>query len=375
MDGPMTQMFNREIKKVGSAITKTAEEIRLEVSQEINGYTDEDGNFVNGLKQTISELSVGVEGFEVSVRGALGTGENGELLSVSSVIKAALGEITLSVDNAEEGSTITLQYGDISIESPAITMKGVVTFAGLEDGTTTIDGSCIKTGTISAKRIKVSEIKVTDLDGSDELVTEDNVTTITQNAIKTAKISADQITTGVLDAGAIVLDGLMKLTNDNTVGYVGANNAKDGAVIASENKNVYVITNNSTAKMSSFEEHMIWVHTSGCFSTHNLTISSDRTLKDNISYDLSEEEGLFSRLQPCSFSYISDKSAKKHWGFIAQDFIASARDLDMDTDKLAVLGEYEGKYSIGYGEITALNTHMIQKLMRRVSALESRLEE
>ena len=46
----------------------------------------------------------------------------------------------------------------------------------------------------------------------------------------------------------------------------------------------------------------------------------------------------------------------------------------MDTDKLAVLGEYEGKYSIGYGEITALNTHMIQRLMRRVAAMESKLE-
>ena len=103
-----------------------------------------------------------------------------------------------------------------------------------------------------------------------------------------------------------------------------------------------------------------------------MQIYSDRTLKDEISYDLTTEEVLFTRLRPCSFVYQNDQSQKKHWGFIAQEFIESAEEVALDTDSLAVVGQYDGKYSLGYGEITALNTHMIQLLMKRVEALESK---
>lgn len=351
MDGPMTQMFNREIKKVGARITKTAEEIRAEIS----GLVD------------------------------------GEYVSAS--ITAALGEVKLEASSEGGTTTITLNGAGTEIKTQTldITVKaaninGKLTASQIETDDLKVKAANI-TGTLVIGQLpeglaSTDDIptKLNDLDGAaDDITTivKGTVTTTYLNAkkITAASVSADGITAGTLDASFLSLDGLLELKNDDARGYVGANNEKGGAVLSSEDMNVFVIANDSAAKLSYWEEHKIWVHSGGCYSSETIQVFSDRTMKDNINYDLSEEESLFSTLLPCSFSYISDKSAKKHWGFIAQDFIGSAEGLGMDTDKLAVIGEYEGKYSIGYGEITALNTHMIQRIMRRVAALESRLEE
>lgn len=344
------KILSRKIARNRSLLTKTAEEIRAEVSSLVDGEY------------------------------------------VSASITAALGEIELEA-SSEDGTTIFKLTGagtEIKTQTLDITVKaakinGKLTASQIETDDLKVKAANI-TGTLTIGQLpeglaSTDDIptKLNDLAGAaDDITTivKGTVTTAYLNAkqITAAYVSADGITTGTLDASFLALDGLLELKNGTARGYVGANNAKGGAVLASANTNVYVIANDTTAKMSSFENHMIWVHTSGCFATDTLQISSDRTMKDNINYDLTVEEEIFAGLRPCSFSYISDKSRKKHWGFIAQDFIATAQGLGMDTDKLAVLGEYEGKYSIGYGEITALNTHMIQRLMRRVAAMESKLE-
>ena len=318
-----------------------------------------DGKLENYATVTIADekISAAVKSLEETVDGKL---ENYATVSIADEkISTAVSTAKTEIEN---GIATTLEsYSTIDQTSESI--SAAVT--GFVDGETLSSEITAALGELS--------LSASSANGTATLTLKDGNTELSSKSF-TLNVDAVNIS-GTLDAHFVSLDGLLELKNGEARGYVGANNAKGGAVLASENTSVYVIANNTTAKMSSFEEHMIWVHTSGCFSTDTIQISSDRTLKDNINYDLSDEEKLFEKLQPCSFSYISDKSTKKHWGFIAQDFIASAHYLDMDTDKLAVLGEYEGKYSIGYGEITALNTYMIQKLMRRVAALESRLEE
>lgn len=204
--------------------------------------------------------------------------------------------------------------------------------------------------------------------------TRTQVTTITNNAISTAEISADQITTGSLDASMLELEGEMALTHRGVeYGYMGVNTSKGGPAISDDTGNVFFVVTNNAAKMSYYEDAMIWVHSSGCYSSETMQVYSDRTLKNSISYDLDTEEALFAKLRPCSFAYNKDKESRKHWGFIAQDLRDGAEEVGLDTDKLAVLGQYDGKLSVGYGEITALNTHMIQKLIARVAALEEKL--
>lgn len=75
--------------------------------------------------------------------------------------------ITLSVSNGETSSTIKLLAGGVQIASQIIQMDGLVTFTGLEDGTTVINGGCIQTGTIDAQYLNLTgAITFNDLSGS-----------------------------------------------------------------------------------------------------------------------------------------------------------------------------------------------------------------
>lgn len=64
--------------------------------------------------------------------------------------------ITLSVSNGETRSTIKLLAGGVQIASQTIKMDGLVTFTGLEDGTTVINGGCIQTGLINAQYLNLT---------------------------------------------------------------------------------------------------------------------------------------------------------------------------------------------------------------------------
>lgn len=141
--GPMTQEFNRKLGTIRSSIRKTAEEITLLVEDTANEIS--------------SEFSVKLDSITSTI-----TGLDGKVSS----IKQYVDNITMSVANGDTSSTITLKSGSAVISSQNITMKGLVTFAGLSSGTTTIDGACIKTGQISADRIDAGSLHVQKIYGS-----------------------------------------------------------------------------------------------------------------------------------------------------------------------------------------------------------------
>ena len=264
MDGPIMQMIQREIKKVGSSITKTADEIRLEIwgdggkqetsiiaqlgsivseveeaigtdketgellsvssmisqtateisatvtalDREINGYTPgegEEGDEIVGIKQTVSSLVLNQEGFETSVKGAIGTNKEGDLITVESSITAALDGIALSAEDKDGITTIKLTGAGLEAKSAEINLKGFVTFTGLKEGTTTIDGGCIKTGTISADRIAVEKIKIGDLENDAEYQDTDGVTSIIKDTITTGYVNALGVTAANMSGELISL--------------------------------------------------------------------------------------------------------------------------------------------------------------------------
>ena len=255
-----------------------------------------------------------------------------------------------------------------------------------ESGTVYIDGGAIKANSITADKIDATNLKVDaanitgtlyigDLVDDVGLVTENNVTTITNNAIKTANISADQITAGTLDADNISIDGLFAIYYGSRLcGKIGgmytvANGA--GAVLTGPGNGAgYVRASASGAKVA-YDTYEIGCSSgAGCFSTNTIVVSSDKRLQKAIKYDMDAYENVFMSLRPCSFLMKNESKEQRHWGFIAQDVIAGVNNSGLDADKLAVIAKRNGLYSIGYTEITALNTHMIQKLMARVAALE-----
>ena len=163
----------REIATTRSMITTTANEIRLEVSNE--------------LKDLSSSIDVKLGGITLETIGADGT--------VSSVKLFDTGKIDLT---------------------------GYATFNGLSGGTTTIDGACIKTGTISAERINLTgSITWDDLSKSvqDEFgngLTEDDVyTLITSELVSSPTIAGGKFTD-------LKQKNYLKMgsSSDNRVGYL-----------------------------------------------------------------------------------------------------------------------------------------------------------
>ena len=134
---PQSRKANRQLAYLRSSISKTAEEIRLEVT---------------GLNNQVGSISTKVD------------------------------SIKLNVKNGSTSSTIELTADGALISSQDIKMNGLVTFTGLANGTTTINGACIKTGTIDAERLNLTgSITFSDLaEGTQNTI--NNATTTASNA-------------------------------------------------------------------------------------------------------------------------------------------------------------------------------------------------
>ena len=123
----------------------------------------------------------------------------------------------------------------------------------------------------------------------------------------------------------------------------------------------------------------------GVFASDDLTVDSDRRLKNSISYDVDKYDAFFMGLKPSFFKMNDDTAQKFHIGFIAQDVEQALLDAGLSTDDFAGLVKatesgtirrrYEDQYYIKYSEFISLNTFMIQSLLRRLSALEEKLEQ
>lgn len=99
--------------------------------------------------------------------------------------------------------------------------------------------------------------------------------------------------------------------------------------------------------------------------------SSDYRLKHDIIYDLSIYDKDYMALKPCRYTLNKDNQIR--FGFIAQDIINDILyDKDFASQRIVVTG-LDDMYSINYNSFIALNTYMIQKLLKRVSDLESQL--
>lgn len=134
---PVIADINWQLAETRSLISKTSEEILLKVENELEGLSS---SFSVQLQQIQSQV----------------TGLNGQVSSITQKVD----NITLSVSNGSTSSSISLSVGGVTVSSQTIQMNGLVTFTGLANGTTTIDGACIKTGTIEANRIDTDSLYV-----------------------------------------------------------------------------------------------------------------------------------------------------------------------------------------------------------------------
>lgn len=136
-------------------------ELGLMISEPISVHLESlEGNLLD-LRITTSGLSAQIENVAGSVHDLEITADQltsqiedaeGNISAIEQYAKS----ITLSVTNGETSSTVKLLAGGVEIASQVISMNGLVTFTGLEDGTTVINGGCIQTGIIDAEYLNLT---------------------------------------------------------------------------------------------------------------------------------------------------------------------------------------------------------------------------
>lgn len=347
-----------EVVSLGSRITQTASEIRLETEQKLTNYstTIEMDAAISVLPHTVT----------LGVNGKVGKeGNTGASISVS--LYDADGNL-------------------INADSSNIYIDGEVIFSSqLTDGTTLISGSNIKTGTINASLVNVTNINASNittgtLTGRD--ISGGRILQVVSGAQHgdiwgsgTSFITQASIQDGIVQAGQYVLNGVNILAEGvdwdgegspgvqvcghlSTVGTIWAGDEYTDRFRVNCRGNIW--TNN------------IWVNNLGGWITDY--VWSDRRYKDKIkALDYGKAVNFINSLKPVSFVY-TNRAADKgiHHGFIAQDIQKIAYD-DWGLVKESENPDTGQDYlTLSYDDIIADLVATVQSQNERITDLERR---
>lgn len=361
-----------EWKQTVDGFTATVSNYETKISlwqQTVDGFTSQVSNYEKGYsawQQTVDGFTAQVKDYETgySTWSQTVDGFKTQVSKYESAVTSyqqTVDNFTWTVQNLQEnlGTMLKLDASGLYI----IDQNG---------NYVTISGSQIDASTINA-----SQIKVNNLYGSEIYLKSQygnyyyDAGKFSVTGASTADFAIDLRSFGALRLTAEVGDLYL-----GAKGYVtlGGSNADCASNFRPSGDNAYTL-GASYAK---------WKDIYGQNSAIN---TSDRELKTDITYGLDEYEETFKRLRPVSYRFKDGTTGRKHTGFISQDveedleaggltdmdfagFIKSPR---VDKDGKEIEGEYD--YALRYGEFIALNTHMIQKLMRRTEKLERRVAE
>ena len=174
----LTEASGEQGQKI-SQLEVSLDGIRTEVS-EVSSTANAAMTKATTVEQTVDGISSTV----TQVQSDLSAAEGNIATNTSSITQLS-NEIDLKVSKSdytgeEIVSKINLAPDNIIISSPHIDLSGTVTVSSLADGTTTIDGACIKTGSVSANRISGGELSGVSLNIADKfLVSNSGVMTCT----------------------------------------------------------------------------------------------------------------------------------------------------------------------------------------------------
>lgn len=354
--GPMTQDFNRKISETRSTISKTAEKIRLEVENELNGLSssftvqlDSIKSEVQGLDGQVSTISQTVSSISSTVSG---------LDNQVSSIEQKVDNIRLSVRNGDSSSTLTISADGTELDSATIRFRGMVTFEDLEgNGTTSINGNNLMTGTVIADLIRGNEIELLD----DRERTAGYITLEGASSTSGQKI--------LMESGAIELSALWgDIYLESTTGSSSYVQISDGEIVAGRGD----FRSNSDGRYDCGTLNNRWATV---YATSSTIITSDRNQKNSITYNMIPYDALFDRLKPTPYKYNEGTSDRTHTGMISQDVEQALEDCGLTSQDFAgfvkgVNADGKASYSLRYEEFIALCIDQIQRLKKRVAALE-----
>ena len=335
-EGYIAQEFNRKIAETRSAITKTSEEINLEIQ---------------GVDGRVSALQLTLDG--VTITGSDGvTRIKGGMIQANSVTATQIDATNLQVEAANITGTLTASQ----IQASSIYVGDLA------------DGSSYATKTYVLNNAGLSASEV-----DDAIATYIDETSITAERLRGRTV--DLLASATQSIGSIELvytsTGYGMSINTN---YGGVQISSGGNVFISSTYNTRILLDEDAAKLGP----SVWA-TNG-----TVIYDSDRNVKNSIDYDLSRYRQFLLDLKPCRFKYNEGQSGRYHIGMIAQDVEQSLYDNGIDSTefsgwcKAPVRDEEHNivgyTYGLRYDAIIPLNTMMIQELVKRIDALETKLE-
>ena len=315
---------NRQLAQTRSLITKTAEEIRLEVKNEIEGLS--------------ASIDIKLDSITSTVQG---------LGNQISQIHQTIDSITLEVSNSTASSRISLEINGIAVSSQTIRFTGDVVFeSDLEDGTTLISGDCIRTGEISAIYIPLG-----------------------------GNMDVYRTASGSSFGGYIGYMSGMTASGSSTAGIAIASNNEAAVVICTTNGARMGYDGVSTVVCTSTQ---VSITGDTVFINGEPATTSDARLKTEKQYDVEKYLGVFDRLKPCTFVY--DGHKRRHLGLIAQEVQEALADEGIPESNFAALcteppseERPAGLYTLRYGEIQIMAIAKIQQMAKRIKDLEEKL--
>ena len=378
---PTVASIDRKIAETRSSITKTAEEIRLEVQNEVNGLsasvTVELDKITQQMEDTANDLrtefTVSLNGVTSRVEGVEGSVSTLEQTAESlssritgvdnqvSSLEQYVDSLTLSVSNGRDSSTIELLAGSATLASQEIYFRGMVTFEDLStEGSTVINGGNIDTDTL----------RVRDLYGQ--------VVNLYTDAERRA--------------------GSLELTGASTADYAVELSSRGALRLTGESGHVYILSGSGTDMQlgdgvarfgDSFDPVAVVPSRDGVgylglarqrwnavYAATGTIQTSDRNAKHDIAYGLEGYGGLFDALRPASFRFNQNESNRAHLGLIAQDVEEALAACGVDSQDFAGFiksPREDGSgydYALRYSEFIPLCIAQIQTLKARVDGLE-----
>lgn len=125
----------------------------------------------------------------------------------------------------------------------------------------------------------------------------------------------------------------------------------------------------------------LWLKSPAIYANDALIYSSDKRMKKDINPFDKRYENFFMDMMPSIYKLINGTSDRFHSGFISQEIEEALTRNNLTTKDFAGFIKYndvetnEEKYALRYEEFIALNTHMIQKLYKRIDELEKLIKK
>ena len=339
--------IKRQLAYTRSLITKTAEEIRLEVE---------------GFDGRISALSVTLNGVTIT------DGSGQTLIKGSSIDTSTIKANSITADKLVLSGSIS--WGDLDTDAQnqvtsaqnmaisAYTMGNNASnqvSAWAYPGSTYINGSMIMAGTVMASKLLGGYVGL--LNAYQQ--------TLGQIAIGAGSggYAIELNSTG----GGLRLSAATNFWVDAAYGSMGITSS---GVVCS----VPPVPQNS-GNVSLGTYGFKWSQVYAATGTIN---TSDREEKNSIDYDLEQYDALFDSLKPCSFKMNNGTSGRLHVGMISQDVEVALEETGLTSLDFAGFiksPKDEGGFAYGlrYTEFIAMNIWQIQQLKARVAELEAKL--